>query len=128
MVSTILSLVVGYLTLSMSTALLYATWLSGAGSETTPQFLAFASICGLGFATLSGWLTALIAQRAPLTHALALALIMAIIWGLYTFTGELGELLPLSLLNVGIGTAGVITGGWLRLSQTKAGDLKGSSG
>jgi hypothetical protein len=119
MVLTILSLVIGYLTLSLSTALLYATWISGAGNEMTPPFLAFAAICSLGFATLSGWLTALIAQRAPVVHAIALALIVAITWGLYTFTGEPQKPLSLSLLNLAIGTAGIMAGGWLRLIQVK---------
>lgn len=123
MVLTILSLVIGYFTLSMSTALLYATWLSGAGSEITPQFLAIASIGGLGFATLGGWLTALVAQRAPIAHAVALALIMVIICGLYACISEPKEPLPLSLLTVGVGTAGVMAGGWLRLSQMKASDF-----
>jgi len=122
MVLTILSLVIGYLTISISTALLYATWLSGAGNEITPQFLAFASVCSLGFATLSGWLAALVAQRAPITHAIALALMLAIIWGLYTFTGETKEPLSLSLLNLAIGTTGVMAGGWIRLSQMKTRD------
>jgi len=119
MVLTILSLIIGYLTLSMSVALLYTTWLSGAGNTITPEFLAFASICSLGFATLSGWLTALVAQRAPITHALALALMTAIIWGFYTFTGDSKEPLTLSLLNLAIGTAGIMAGGWVRLIQMK---------
>lgn len=120
MILTLLSLVVGYLVINMSTALLYASWLSGAGDEMTAQFLAFAAICGLGFATLGGWLTALIAQRAPLIHAIALSLILAIIWGLYTFTGDPKGPLNLSLLNITIGIIGVMAGGWVRLVQTKA--------
>jgi hypothetical protein len=122
MILTILSLVIGYLTISISTALLYASWLSGAGHETTPQFLAFAAVCGLGFATLSGWLAALVAQRAPITHAIALSLMLAIIWGFYNFTGDPKQPLSLSLLNLALNTAGVMTGGWLRLSQMKARD------
>lgn len=122
MILTALSLVVGYLVISMSTALLYATWLSGAGSEITSEFLAFAAICGLGFATLSGWLTALVAQRAPITHAIALSLVLAIIWGLYTFTGESKGDLNFSLLNAAIGIVGVMAGGWIRLAQMKRGD------
>ena len=122
MVLTILSLVIGYLTLSVCTALLYATWLSGAGNTITSEFLAFASICSLGFATLSGWLTALVAQRAPITHAIALSLMTVIIWAFYTFTGEPKEPLPLSLLNLAIGTAGIMTGGWVRLIQMKKRD------
>lgn len=99
----------------------------GAGNEMTTQFLAFASICGLGFAALGGWLTALVAQRAPITHAIALSLMLAIIWGLYTFTGEPKEPLPLSLLNILISTTGVMTGGWIRLAQMKASDRKKES-
>jgi hypothetical protein len=118
MVLTILSLVIGCLTISLSTALLYAPWM-GSGNEITPPFLAFAAICSLGFATLSGWLTALIAQRATVVHAIALALIVAITWGLYTFTGEPQKPLSLSLLNLAIGTAGIMAGGWLRLIQVK---------
>ncbi|MEO0769073.1 MAG: hypothetical protein AAFY72_06510, partial [Cyanobacteria bacterium J06649_4] len=85
MVLTILSLVIGYLTLSISVALLYTAWFSGAGHEVTNEFLAFASVCSLGFATLSGWLTALVAQRAPIAHAIGLAILLAVVWGFSTF-------------------------------------------
>lgn len=122
MILTLLSLVIGYLVISISTALLYATWLSGAGNELTPQFLAFASICGLGFAALGGWITALVAQRAPITHAIALSLMLAIIWTCYTFIGESQEPLTLALLNIGINITGVMAGGWVRLTQMKAKD------
>ena len=122
MIPTLLSLVIGYLVASVSTALLYATWLSSAGSEIASQFLALASICGLGFATLGGWLTALVAKRAPIAHAIALSLTLAIICGLYTFTGEPKEPLLLSLLNIVIAVAGVMTGGWIRLTQTQTRD------
>lgn len=122
MVLTLLSLIVGYLTISMSTALLYAAWLSGAGNAITPQFLAFASICGLGFAALGGWLAALVAQRAPITHAIALSLMLSIISSIYLFTHKTSEPLTLSLLNLAIQISGVLTGGWLRLRQMKAQD------
>ncbi|MFK8186175.1 MAG: hypothetical protein AB8B99_22600 [Phormidesmis sp.] len=122
MVLTILSLVIGYLTLSVSTALLYATWLSGAGNTITPEFIAFASVCSLGFAALSGWLAALVAQRAPITHAMAFSLMLAIIWGFYTFTGDPKEPLPLSLLNLAVGVTGIMAGGWIRLIQMQKRD------
>lgn len=122
MVLTGLALVVGYLTISLSTALLYATWLSGAGNEMMPQFLAFASVCALGFATLSGWLTALVAQRAVMAHAIALALILAITGGLYSVTGEPEEARSLLLLNLAIAMVGAIAGGCLRRRQMKTPD------
>ena len=122
----ILSLAVGYFIISISTALLYSTWLSGAGGEITPQFLAVASVCGLGFATLGGWLAALIAQRAPMIHVIGLSLMLTTIWGIYTttntVTGGTAEPLALSTLNLAIAILGVVTGGWLRLRQINAQD------
>ncbi|MEL6815694.1 MAG: hypothetical protein AAFP03_12885, partial [Cyanobacteria bacterium J06598_3] len=122
MVLTILALVIGYLTLSMSVALLYATWFSSAGHEVTSQFLAFASICSLGFATLSGWLTALVAQRAPIAHAGGLAALLTLVWGISTFAVETSEPLSIALLNLAVGITGVMTGGWWRFRQMKARD------
>lgn len=122
MILTILSLVVGYLTLSISVALLYAAWFSGAGNEVTSQFLVFASVCSLGFATLSGWLTALVAQRAPIFHAGLLSVLLTIIWAIATFASSSAEPLSVAALNLAIGVAGVMVGGWLRLRQMKAKD------
>lgn len=122
MILTILSLVIGYLTLSISVALLYTAWFSGAGHEVTSQFLAFASVCSLGFATLSGWLTGLVAQRAPVFHAGLLSILLAVIWGISTFGSSSTEPLSVAILNLAIGVTGVMTGGWWRLRQMKAKD------
>ena len=117
MILTILSLVVGYLTLSASVALLYATWFSSSGHEITHLFLAISSICSLGFSTLSGYLTALIAQRAPIAHASGLAILLILVWSVSTFTTESVEPLSIALLNVAIGISGVMAGGWWRQQQ-----------
>ncbi|MEO1621865.1 MAG: hypothetical protein AAFU53_12650 [Cyanobacteria bacterium J06632_3] len=122
MVLTVLSLVIGYLTLSISVALLYGAWLSGAGATVTNEFLVFASVCSLGFATFSGWLTALVAQRAPITHAAGLSILLAVVWGFSTFGSESSEPLTVACLNLAIGVVGVMTGGWVRLRQMKARD------
>jgi len=119
MALTILSLLVGALVTSTSTALLYAAWLSGSSNETTAQLLALVSVCGLGFATLGGWLAALVAQKSPITHAIALSLTLITIWGIYTFTGDPKDPSALPLLNIAISTTGVMTGGWIRLFQMK---------
>ncbi|MEL6604832.1 MAG: hypothetical protein AAFP20_16595 [Cyanobacteria bacterium J06614_10] len=123
MVLTILSLVIGYLTLSISIALLYTAWFSGAGTEVTGQFIAFSSVCSLGFATLSGWLTALVAQRAPIAHAAGLSLLLTLVWAISTFSADTAEPTSIALLNLAIGITGVMTGGWWRLRQMKARDL-----
>jgi hypothetical protein len=59
MVLSLLSLVIGYLTAQFSTTLLLGFLLSRPITATDAQFIAIASVCGLGFATLSGYLTAL---------------------------------------------------------------------
>ena len=114
-VSTRFALVVGYLTISLSTALLYAIWLSN--SEQTPTAeLAFAATCGLGFATLSGYLTALVAQRSPIAHTASLSLLLVFLWAMSTFSSS-AEPLSIAFLNIGIAITGVMTGGFLRQRQ-----------
>ena len=127
MVLTILSLVIGYLTLSISVTLLFTAWSVGVGQEVTVQFWGFSTVCGLGFATLSGWLTALVAQRAPIFHAGLLSALLSAVCMISTFTGPavaspVGESLFTAILNLAVGVTGVMTGGWLRFRQMKAQD------
>ena len=117
---TCLSLGVGYLTISVTTALLYGVWLSGEGHALTSQFLAFAAVSGLGFSTLSGYLAALVAQRAPIAHAAGFALMLTLLWGLSTFLVGSTEPIFVSLLNIAIALTGVMAGGLIRLLQTNA--------
>jgi len=134
MILTVLSLVIGYLTLSISVALLFTAWSVGMGQEVTSEFLAFAAVCSLGFATLSGWLTGLVAQRAPIFHSGLLAVLLSIVWAVSTFAGgstdaaivdgPAAEPLSVAVLNLAIGVTGVMAGGWLRLGQMKARDAK----
>ncbi len=115
-----LSLGVGYLTISVTTALLYGVWLSGEGHALTSQFLAFAAISGLGFSTLSGYLAALVAQRAPIAHAAGFALMLTLLWGISTFLVGTTEPIFVSLLNIAIALTGVMAGGLMRRLQTNA--------
>ncbi len=117
---TCLSLGVGYLTISVTTALLYGVWLSGEGHALTSQFLAFAAVSGLGFSTLSGYLAALVAQRAPIAHAAGFALMLTLLWGISTFLVGSAEPIFVSLLNIAIALTGVMTGGLMRLLQVNA--------
>ncbi|MEM9153366.1 MAG: hypothetical protein AAGB19_23340 [Cyanobacteria bacterium P01_F01_bin.3] len=126
MVLTILSLIVGYLTLSINVALLFTTG-AVTGQDIDSGFLAFAAVCSLGFATLSGWLAALVAQRAPIFHAGLLSFLLLVVWAISTFASapadpSMAEPLSVSLLNIAVGVTGVMTGGWLRLRQMKAKD------
>ena len=122
---TILSLFIGYLTLSVSIALLYSVGVStpafsSAGQGAIAQFMAFAAVCSLGFATLSGYLTAMVAKRAPIFHTGLLAVLLTVIWGISTFFGSAAQPLSVAILNLVTGVAGVMTGGWWRLRQMRA--------
>lgn len=129
-VLTALSLVLGFLTLSVSTALLYSVGMSaastGAEAQTiTPQLLvAVLGTCGLGFATLSGYIVGLVAQRSPLAHAAAFSLILVVTWlALTVGDGSImsGTNWPLgSVVNVAIALVGIMTGGWIRYAQTRS--------
>ncbi|MBE9062601.1 hypothetical protein [cf. Phormidesmis sp. LEGE 11477] len=124
MILTVLALLLGYLTLSVSTTLLYAAWMSttsvsGEVHTITAQFVAFAGICGLGFATLSGYIVGLVARRAPVAHTAVFSLMLMIIWLASTFIGSAKEPLSISILNIAIALTGIMTGGWIRYAQTK---------
>lgn len=56
---TLLGLGLGYLTLCLGTRALYVTYISGDGHKITAQFLACSAVCGIIFAALSGYITAL---------------------------------------------------------------------
>ncbi len=127
---TVIALILGYLTLSVSTAILYATWMSSLGTSAagivgeipvmTSQFMAFAGVCGLGFATLSGYVVGLVARRAPVAHTAAFSLMLTIIWAASTFLAESGDPLLISILNIAIAVMGAMTGGWIRYAQINA--------
>ncbi|EDX84260.1 hypothetical protein S7335_1957 [Synechococcus sp. PCC 7335] len=124
MLLTVLALLIGYLTLSISTALLYSTWMSiaivsGETQGIPAQSIAIAGICGLGFATLSGYLVGLVARRAPVAHAAVFSLMLIVTWGLSTFLAESKEPLLISILNIAIALVGAMTGGWIRSAQVK---------
>jgi hypothetical protein len=116
MVLTLLSLVIGYLTAQFSTALFLGFLLSRPITVTDAQFIAIASVCGLGFATLSGYLTALVARRSPIAHAGALSLVIGVIWVARRMV--MPGVAPTMILSLAITVVGIMTGGWLRWRQS----------
>ncbi|MEL6879488.1 MAG: hypothetical protein AAGM27_07875 [Cyanobacteria bacterium J06554_3] len=113
---TLLSLGVGYLTICICTSMLYTVW-SGTGHMLSSKFLAFAAICGLVFATLSGYLAAFAARRAPVLHAAGFALMLTGVWAFsLVMYGSIESLLTM-VLNIAIAISGSMIGGWLRYWQ-----------
>jgi hypothetical protein len=120
MVLTLLSLVVGYLTAQFSDALLMALLYSGPFDPMSAEFTAIILVCSLGFATLSGYLTGLVAQRSPIAHAGLLCLLLSAVWAVSILTIQTAPTIAIpttSLVSLAITVIGVMTGGWLRLRQ-----------
>lgn len=113
---TLLSLGVGYLTICVCTGVLYSVW-GSTGHMLSSKFLAFAAICGLVFATLSGYLAAFAARRAPVLHAAGFALMLTAVWAFsLVMYGSVESLLTM-LINIAIAISGSMIGGWLRYWQ-----------
>lgn len=116
----ILAVGVGYFTLSVAVAVLYAlgTEVTGdAPAGLSTEFFAIAAVVSLGFATLSGYLTALIARRSPIVHTAVLAGLLFLVWCGYRLLGHAAEPAAISLVNLAVGGGGVLAGGWLRRRQ-----------
>jgi hypothetical protein len=109
----LLAMVVGYVTLTASTLLLYYVWMQH--HSISAQFLAFAALMGVVFSALGGYVTTLIARRAPVVHATILSVLLTLLY-------MLSSLLSLSpvlvfVLNTAIAVTGVMIGGWFRYWQ-----------
>ncbi|MEL6554248.1 MAG: hypothetical protein AAFQ63_12405 [Cyanobacteria bacterium J06621_11] len=114
---TLLGLGLGYLTLCLSTQLLYIAYLSGEGHQITSQFLAFSAVCGVIFSGLGGYITAFFARRKPVFHAALFCLMTTVLYILPGLLFGSREPLFFVVLNVAIATTGAMIGGWLRYWQ-----------
>ena len=115
---TLLGLGLGYLTLSLSTALLYFAFHNMENSPILPaQFMAMSAVFGVVFSVVSSYVAAFFARRSPVLHAGLFALMMTL---LYVIPNLLfGFYVPLffAILNVAIVVGGSMIGGWLRYWQ-----------
>jgi hypothetical protein len=103
--------------MSAAVALLFSVWLSVPTHTVTPEFMIFAVLFGLGAAIGSGYLTALAAPGAPFAHALGLAALSVIAWGVSTFGHDTPEPLWFRVANLTSVLSGILIGGYLRQWQ-----------
>lgn len=114
---TLLGLGVGYLLVIFSTAFLYAAWLHGEGHTITPQFLAFAALCGVVFSAIAAYVVGLIARRTPVIHAALFALMLSLSYLLPSVLFGSYEPAFVLVMNSAIAISGSMIGGWLRYWQ-----------
>ena len=113
---TLLGLGLGYLVLIVSSTLVYTAYFQ-TGHLPTPEFMAFAAICGVFFSALGAYVAAFCARRSPVMHAVYFCLMLCLV---YTLPSLLFGPYGLSfsyVVNVGIVVAGSLIGGWFRYCQ-----------
>lgn len=114
---TLLGLGLGYLTLCLSTRLLYVVYLSGGDRTISPQFLAFSGLCGIFFALASGYISAFFARRSPVKHAALFCVMVSTLYLVPSLLFGSHEPVFFTVLNIAILTIGAMSGGWLRYWQ-----------
>ncbi|MEL7334157.1 MAG: hypothetical protein AAFN12_18055 [Cyanobacteria bacterium J06560_2] len=114
---TLLGLGLGYLTLCLSTQLLYIAYLSGGARSITSQFLAFSAVCGIIFSAMGGYVAAFFARRAPVFHAALFCLMTTLLYLVPSLLFGSREPVFFAVLNVAIAISGAMIGGWFRYWQ-----------
>lgn len=114
---TLLGLGLGYLTLCLSTRLLYVAYISGGDRAITSQFLAFSGVCGILFALMGGYVAAFFARRSPVKHAALFCTMVSTLYLLPSLLFGSQEPAFFAVLNIAIVIFGAMSGGWLRYWQ-----------
>lgn len=118
MARSILSVIAGYLVMAIAIMILFAVWFGG-DLEATPTtaFLLFSLVYGFAAATAGGYVTALIAGRAEINHAAALAA-LAVVMGIVSVITAAGrEPVWFQIANMVVVVAAILLGGSLRARQ-----------
>jgi peptidoglycan/LPS O-acetylase OafA/YrhL len=114
MARSIAAVIVGYLVLAVAIMALFAVWFGSSDAQPTGAFMIYSLIYGLMAAIVAGYITALIAGRAEMRHAIALAAV-ALILGIVSMVMAGGrEPLWYQVANLFVVVDGVLTGGFLR--------------
>ncbi len=123
MVRSILAVVSGYLVFAVPVVALFQATGQPPHAQASVPFMVGATVCGVAFALLGGYLSGCIAGRRPLAHGAAMATILAL--------GAAGSLLA----TVGKGfiwsqvaalafmAPAAVAGGWLRQRLTSPGRI-----
>jgi len=125
MVRSIVGVVAGFLAMALltmiATAIAAKAMLAAGGDppRPTPPYLAVNLAYSAAFAVLAGYLSAVIAARAPVGHALVLAgLLLAM--GILSFTlNQPGQPRWYAATLIGLGPFGALLGGYLRAIQLR---------
>lgn len=125
MVRSIVGVIAGFVVMALLTMLATAVaakaMLAGGGNPPLPTrpYLAVNLAYSAAFAALGGYLSAVIAARAPVGHALVLAGLL-LITGIYSFAlNQPGQPRWYAATLIGLGPLSALLGGYLRILQLR---------
>ncbi len=116
MVKSLIAVFAGYLLMALGVVGLFA--LVSGGTSMTPTFFAIASLCNLAFATAGGYVTALLANDAPMIHGLGLMGLASGMW-IVSAAASGQEPLAFQLANLAMTMLGILAGSYLRVWQQR---------
>lgn len=115
MVRSLIAIFAGYLLMALGVVALFA--LVSGDLLVAPEFLAVASLCNLALATAAGYVTALLAGNAPVSHGLGLIGLASGMWVMSAMAASGQEPLVFQLVNFGTMVLGVLVGAYWRAHQ-----------
>ncbi len=115
----VLSVIVGYLVMAIAIMALFAIWFRGKETPPSEEFMLFSLGYGFVFAVVGGYVTAMIAGRSELKHALALAL-LSVLMGIVSMVASAGrEPRWYQIANMVVMVSAVVLGGYLRVRKAR---------
>jgi len=115
----ILSVIVGYLVMAIAIMALFAIWFRGKVTPPSDGFMLFSLGYGFVFAVVGGYVTAMIAKRSEMKHAMALA-VFSVLMGIVSMVASAGqEPFWYQIANMVVMVSAVVLGGYLRVRQVR---------
>lgn len=110
-------MIVGYIAMAVAIMILFAIWFRG--SEVVPSrgFMVFSLGYGFLCAVAGGWVTAVIARREEVRHAMFLAGLVLLMGIVSIILSNASEPLWYQIANTTVILPAILLGGYLRLRQ-----------
>ena len=121
MVRSVIGVIVGYVLFAATAVALFASTGRDAHAAAPLWFMAFSTLYGMAFAAAGGYLTALIARRAEVTHGIVLAVLIAAGAVISVFTRAAGATVWSQLAALFLMAPCAVLGGELRRRQRSRG-------
>lgn len=117
MIKSVAAIIAGYVVMAIAIVALFAAWFGPESGVPAKGFLIYSLAYGFFAATTGGYVTALVAGRAELKHAVGLAVVAVTMAIISAIMNAGREPLWYQFANVVVMTDGVLLGGFVRHRQ-----------